>query len=167
MSDNSDGMLDAKVALATTEHVLITEGGDNELEINLIIQNTPVIVAETSMYLPEITPELLSRIHYSLTTGIDVEINSNLMSVFIGVDPEMEETGLVMYQEFSDHPTIKAFFQRWDESHTLFFEFTLRRIGALQEDLGVIACVSGIRKDNIWIKLELLKEPIICIKEEL
>lgn len=167
MADNSDGMLDAKVALATTEHVLITEDGDNEMEINLILQNTPVLVSETNMYFPEITPDLMSRIHHSLTTGMDVvDINSNLMSVFIGEDPEKEETGMVIYQEFSDNPTIKDFFRRWDETHTLIFEFTLRRVGANQEDLGVIACSRGIRVGDKWVKLEIIKEPTIHVNEK-
>jgi hypothetical protein len=167
MSDNSDGMIDAKVALATTEHVLITEGGDNEMEINLILQNTPVLVSETDMYFPEITPDLMSRIHHSLTTGMDVvDINSNLMSVFIGIDPEVEETGMVMYQEFSDNPTIKAFFQRWDETHTLIFEFTLNRVSATRENLGVLACVKGVRVGDKWVRLGIVKEPTIHIKEE-
>lgn len=162
----SDDMIDAKVALTTTEYALVTEGGNNEQEINLILKNIPIIVVESSLRIPLITDDIREKICQNLSTGVDaIEINSNLRTVFIGSDPEIEETGLVIYQDFKETDRTNAFFQRWDETNSLIFEYTLRRSGILNEDLGVIGCLRGLRVGDHWTKLELTNEPTLHIDE--
>jgi len=161
-------MLDISVALTTTEYSFITEGGDNQMEIDLILQNVPVLVAETSMYFSSIPDDLRKQIHNAISTKVDtVDINSNLRTVFIGEDIEREETGLVLYQDLKQSPRADAFFKRWNEIHTLIYEYTIKSIDISGKENGIIACVRGVRVGSTWIRLEIVDEPNLHIKEEI
>jgi hypothetical protein len=162
----SDGMIDAKISLTTTAHTIITEGGNNESEINLVVKNIPVIAVWSSLRIPLMTDEIRENICKNLYTGIDaVEINSNLRKVFIGSDHAKEETGLVVYQDFMETSRINDFFRRWDETNSFIFEYTLRRLGTFDEDLGVIGCLRGLWINNCWVKMELTNQPHLQIVE--
>jgi hypothetical protein len=158
--------MDISVALTTTEYSFITDGGDNQMEIDLILQNVPVLVAETSMYFSSISDDLKKQIHNAISTKVDtVDINSNLRTVFIGENIEKEETGLVLYQDLKHSPRADAFFKRWDEIHTLLYEYTIKSIDLTGKENGIIACVRGVRAGNTWVRLEIVDEPNIHIKE--
>jgi len=79
--------------------------------------------------------------------------------IYIGDDPNAKsDTGLVeyIYQKrsvYSEH-----FFERWNETKILVFEFTV-----LDEILKPIACLKGLWKDNKWEKLEILPTDRITI----
>jgi hypothetical protein len=161
-------LMDTSVALTTTEYSFITESGDNQREIDLILQNVPVLVAETSVYFSSLPDDLRGHVRNIISTGIDtVDINSNLRTIFIGKDIEREETGLILYQELKHSPMVNAFFKRWDEIHTLLYEYTVRSIDIFGKENGIIACVRGVRVDDSWVILEIINEPSIHIKEEI
>jgi hypothetical protein len=155
---------DIQVALTTTEYSFVTQDGDNKMEIDLIIKNIPVLVAESFMYLTELPDELKRRINTAISTKLDVvDINSNLRTVFIGEDSTREETGLVLYQDLKCSPQTDAFFKRWDETGTLIYEYTIIRIDLTGNKIGIIACIRGVRVHNNWVRLEIVDEPNLHI----
>lgn len=162
MADYKEPMADLIVALTTTEFVSITEGGDTPTEIDLFTFNIPVCVAEMSMDFPTKLPNgYLPKIHQALTSNIDcVDINSDLGTVFIGKDKNEETSGLIVYQDTKGTPPSKAFFQRWDEIEALMMQYTI-----FNQHNNVICCVRGYWAKGSWIKLSVIPEPTIHIKD--
>jgi hypothetical protein len=162
MADCKEPMADLIVALTTTEFVSITEGGDTPTEIDLFTYNIPVCVAEMVMDFPPILPNgYLFRIHSALTSNIDcIDINSNLGTVFIGKDKNEETTGLIVYQDIKNTPPTRAFFKRWDETETLMMQYTI-----FNRFNKVVCCVRGYWAKGSWIKLSVIPEPTIHIRD--
>lgn len=149
------------IALTTTEFMVITDDGNNSVEIDLMLRNIPVCVCNAELDLPdEIPPESVLNLARAISTGIDVvEINSNLRTIFIGSDIDNEESALVSHQTFSNTPRINEFFKRWDEIQVLMFQFSVKR----RSDNQVIACIRGARSNNQWQSLQLIDEPTLKI----
>ena len=157
MGDND--MMDLAVALTSTKYALVTEEGDNTLEIEMILQDAPVCVAEMYLEVEDVTEDLVKNISTNISTAIDaVEIDSDLKTVFIGSDPLDETTGLVVYQQVNPGKQALSFFERWEETHTLIFEFCVKRKDKTGKNLGPIASVRGIRVGEVWKDIQTSKE---------
>jgi hypothetical protein len=140
----------------------MTEEGDPTLEINLFTQNIPVCSAIHVLDIPVNLPvSALIGIRQVLLEGLkQVDINSDLRSIFVGVDKNNESTASVLYTALQDAPHANAFFDRWDELHAVLFEYSIK-----SRHNTLIACAQGFWANGSWIKLDIVPKPIITIVE--
>lgn len=157
---------DLAVAISTSGRSIIQEGEITDTFLNLVIGDIPVVVAEFRMYLPKVDKELKDNIDSVLMNINTVYVNSDIRKVFIGQDINIDDTALVLYYSDEDTEAHNKFFKRWEETETLIFEYSLIRINGDGKDKGIISCVSGLYSKGKWVRLKIISEPIITIKEE-
>lgn len=157
-----DPIADLLVSLTTSGYIHMTEDGDPNLEIELFTKDLPVCSAIHVMDIPPNLPARnLTGLSQVVLTGLkQVDINSNLRSVFVGVDKNDESTAAVQYTPVQDTPYVKAFFDRWDETHAMIFEYSIRnRYDTL------IVCIQGFWAKDSWVKLGIVEKPLIEVRE--
>lgn len=152
---------DFKVALTTSSYTVITDGGDNTTEIDLMIEDVPACVCELKADFPiRVSLKYKIRLKQTLLSYLKVlEINSDLRSIFIGLDPEDDLTSLVEHHSFESTPRTDNFFKRWDEAHILMFQYTIRR----EQDDCVIVCMRTIYKNDQWQGTIFIKKPTLTV----
>ena len=150
---------DFKVALTTSGFTVITDDGDNATEIDIMIDDIPACVCELKTDLPlTITKNYITRVKTTILNYLKIlDINSNLRSVFIGLDPEDDLTSLVSFHSFDSTTRIDRFFKRWDETQILMFQYTIKR----EQDGYVVACMGTLYRDGQWQGTRFLKEPTL------
>jgi len=153
---------DLAVCLTTSGFIHVTDQGDHTLEIDLFTKDIPVCSACHVLDLPSnLGDSTLVRIRRVLLTGLrHVNVNSDLRSIYIGIDEYDEDTATVLYKAHKDSPHINAFFDRWEEIQTMLFEHTLKDINN-----NIIACVQGWWVKDSWLKLSIIPKPLIEILE--
>lgn len=166
MDQKEPELIDLAVSLTTSGRVLIQEGV-SDTHVNMLVADLPVLVAEVRMPFPEITGSLRGKVGIAIISSVEkVYISSDIRRVFIGQDPDNEETGLVSYDDYDETEATNNFFRRWDETQSLIFEYTAIGINDKGKDIGIIACASGFYSQEIWKDLKLIPEPMITIREE-
>lgn len=143
-----DTCADFKIALTTSEFIVITEEGDNASEIDLMLDKVPACICELSMDLPPVLSiKYMSRIITNILGYMNVvKINSNLRSIYIGKNPEIELDSLVDFQTFESTPRIDGFFERWDVTQMLMFQYLIKR----KSDDSVVTCLRAVYKNGYW-----------------
>ena len=157
-----DELADLIVFITTSEFIYITEGGDFDLELDLLNSRIPVCAAEFTMDTPLfLTKEYYQRVYHILTKEVQcVDINSNLRTVFIGKDRNDETTGLVIFNSYNETKHTNAFFDRWDETQALIFEYTMKnQFGKM------IACARGYWLNEAWLKIGIAPNPAISFQK--
>jgi len=152
-----------EVALTTTGYINISGSENSPNEIELLILDIPVCVVNISAMLLNINDTLRSIINESLLSSFNVvHIETFGKNVFIGNDPDIEETGMVIYHEESCNPQSEGFFKRWEETETLLFEFSIL---SLSTPVRLVTCLSGLWAHGSWKNLKIVKTPRISIHE--
>jgi hypothetical protein len=163
----SDEMADLVVALTTTEYTYISEKGNNQLEVDIIIDNLPVCIAELELFIPNISDCYTKHIQkVLLESKSPVFIDEDIRKIFIGENSTFEEKGLLSYTDYDLSPQSTQFFKRWEETETLLFEYTIKRIDHTGKDIGTIACVSGMWSQDTWKRFDIVEKPVFTIHEE-
>ena len=78
-----------------------------------------------------------------------VYVDAANKTLFIGEDPAVEETGLVVYTEKKDSDMSNSFFRRWTDTRHLMFEYQVK---GLKGDLFVI---KGLWIVDHWHALDI------------
>jgi hypothetical protein len=161
MGNMDDDELDIDVALTTTKFALVTEDGDNQLEIDLILQDIPVCVAEMYMELDEETELNIKDVaKYLLRSMNDVKVYSDIKKVFIGENFRNEYTAIVLYYGVDAGKEAISFFERWDETQVMIFEYCLKR-----KNKDLLLSIRGLYKEGAWKSLSVYDKQIYKICE--
>lgn len=142
-------MDDIQVALTTTKHVVVLQNASEVLLNSTRDADIPVCVANTAlgMYGPSSDVEEfeLRGAQICVKMAKITQIISDKKTVFIGEDPSDLETALVDYTEQGNSVCANDFFKRWDETHSLLFEFSVFDL------MGVSRfSVKGIWAEGCW-----------------
>lgn|GEM_PF-4358568 len=121
-------MSNISVALSTTKFISVpkSDTGGDVLRRRMIENNIPTCISQLGLGLFGFGADKEWFEHISAQSCLSmvktVSIDPKLRTVFIGVDPSNEETGLVIYQEMRDSDYVKEFFLRWEQTKMLLFE---------------------------------------------
>jgi len=150
-------MSDVSVAL-TTYGYLIASSGTEKDETLLWRSNLPVCVADMGAFIIGDT-ETMAEIEKSIISmAATVHVDPEKKYVFIGVDPSVEDTGLVIYTEEGDKACAREFFKRWVETKSMFFQFRLM-FGS-----KVHFAMKGLWADGKWLSLAKVVKGFIEIE---
>jgi len=146
------------VALSTTRH-LAAFGGPPEMAEQFMRVNLPCCIARIGLGLfgsgMEELEHRMAEISKNMAKLVHVDVVKKL--VFIGENPEDEETGLVWYEEKNETNYTRDFFQRWRETETLLFEFHhLDMNGG-----GSRFVIKGLWTGGKWEHLDIISSPKI------
>lgn len=141
-------MSDINVALTTTGHTVAVQDASEFLKVTKDA-DIPVCVANIGlgMFGFGINAEQFELrwaqicIEMAKTVQVDVEKKT----VFVGEDPTDTNTGLVEYTELGQGLCASDFFRRWNETHTMVFEFS-----ALNLKGDPLFAIKGIWMQDHW-----------------
>ncbi len=111
------------VSLTTTKYVLATDDGSPEKLQEL---NIPVCSAEMKIFVTRDSRKNMADLCRRMAKV--VHIDPAAMAVYIGEDPNTPESSLVEYREVDPQKYTIEFFNRWEDTQMLLFEFTLQNL---------------------------------------
>jgi len=143
-------MSEISVALTSTRFLIATE---YEFPDEIRYGNIPVCIAEMGIHSFGGPDEQFEHIisQSCLSMAKTIKINPENKSVFVGLNPDDENTGLVVYQEQGNSDCAKEFFSRWKETKTMIFEF-----GVAGKAMSF--AINGLWKDDGWQSIEVGSE---------
>lgn len=160
-------MSDIKVALSTTKHMLRTEEGLNKIQA----LHVPVCSAQffSGMFLgtgrdAEIMESSLAQTCMSMTK--EVAVDSEKRTVFVAEDLKSIDTYLVEYTDSVKGEYSDDFFKRWDETHTMLFEFTALNWADKSGTTKVVFSIKGCWIQDRWINIDVLASPTLHMISE-
>jgi len=161
-----DDIIGIEVCLTTTGFAVITGTKNIPQEIEGLIQDIPVCSAFMKRYLSTVIPSFTTLLHESLIHTLKtVVIDSEVQTIFVGEDPGVEETALVLYQNDIESPYTKSFFERWDKIRSLLFEYTIIRTDITGKNIGILTCISGYWANDKFSYLNKIDTPKFTIRE--
>lgn len=149
-------MSNINVALSTTGFMAVSDG-----DIQMFREmNVPVCIAEMGMGIFGAGMEQLEHqmAESAKSLAKTVVVNSQTGTVFIGEDPTVEDSGLVVFQEEVYSPMAKSFFERWEELHTMIFEFHVLGLEGKPR-----YAIRGLWENDGWRNLEIVASPKIHV----
>lgn len=149
-------MSNINVALSTTGFMASSDGDIQKFRE----MNVPVCIAEMGLGIFGSGMEQLEHqmAESAKSLAKTVSIDSQAGTVFIGEDPSVEDSGLVVFQEGLYSPMAKAFFERWDQSHMLLFEFHVLGLEGKPR-----YAIRGLWENDGWSNLEIVASPKIHV----
>jgi hypothetical protein len=151
---NSLDLLDITVFLTTTQHTKKVLSKDFKLE-KTQMDHRSICVAEQYLNIPRQEYRKLDKTYQKTAISLaqKVHIDTETHSVFIGQDPDKEESGLVVYQQQNPFGASQDFFDTWQTYHDLLFEFQVyRRISGFQRP-PLKFCIRGLWRNDSWSQL--------------
>lgn len=121
-----DGFVMSNIAVALTTTGFLKESDGGELfETVLWRSNIPICVAEIGIGLfgPDIEQMEHIMAQSCLASIGSVFIDTEKRFVFIGENPDIEDTGMIIYTPEEDTDCNRSFFARWEESHHLLLQY--------------------------------------------
>ena len=175
-------MSDIRVALTTSAHLVLGPMPEQFRQLNL-----PICCAEIGLGMfgyseseKEKEELVVGQLCKEMAKEVFIDIEKKW--VFIGVDHNDNETGLIDYTEQNNGECAKDFFTFWEKTHTLMLEF--RAFNALPmifenkimdpqmgsgktfsplPNISDLFCIKGIWLINHWHSLEILPSSKITI----
>jgi hypothetical protein len=138
-------MSNISVALTTTKFMIGREDSSTDM-------NVPICIAELGMGIFGGNTEQMEHLFAEVCrkNAKIVDIHPDKKTIFIGMDPSIEETGLITYTEERNSEYSIEFFKRWSELHCMIFEFQM--LDLKNEPLFAL---QGIWRNDHWEKLDV------------
>lgn len=147
-------LLDITVFLTTTSHtkrVLSTDFKTNQIKTNC----RSICVAEQYLNMSRQEYRRFDKSYQKAAISLAdrVQINPATHTIFIGENPDKEETGLVVYRQQNPSGSSQDFFDAWQTYRDLFFEFQVYRRNSGFQKPSLQFCIRGLWKNDAWCQL--------------
>jgi hypothetical protein len=163
-----EDLTDISVALSTTGNLIITDQENQTSQIDLFLWNMPVCIAEIPLMTEEINGTLKENILREVKKCMQVvKIDPYGQSIFIGENPDDENTALVTYTVDYDAKEIQDFFHRWEETSLLLFECIFFEVDENNIRKKIFISIRGIWKVDKWMIITDHDTPMTTVQSEI
>jgi hypothetical protein len=137
---------DLRVSLTTSKFSRPSEEQDLKDHNEFVALNLPICVTENYLGMV-ITPLMREKVELVIAESLKkmaktIYVDAAKNYIFVGEDPEIEETGLIVYSVANPGNYEKEFFRRFQEVHSLLMEYQVLD----QENKHIVSLKS------MWVK---------------
>ena len=144
------------VYLTSSKHIVAS----NKPELIKILRDIdmPVCVASVGLGFSNYGKSQELEEHRVATTCMEdgmkvVDINSKERTIFIGSDPKVKETGIVVYKDTNFSELSNSFFDRWEKLKLLSMEFQVYNITNNLSVKSIAFTIKGLWDTDKWQRL--------------